>query len=111
MEKFFYTDENGNQLLTEDGGSFFVGEGWDGVISAKRYPLGPGLRYIVSDGDTLESIVWKQYARRDAAAINQVLAANMGIADLGPELPAGWVVALPDLAQVKSETAVLRLWN
>lgn len=42
-----------------------------------------------------------------------VLEANPGLADIGPILPAGVVVSLPDLAAAgdAAEPEVLRLWD
>jgi phage tail protein X len=66
--------------------------------------------YIASNGDTAELIAWKVYGTQDARVVEQLLDANPGLADLGPELIAGTSVMLPTI----STTAQLqgrRLWD
>ncbi|MGX5834796.1 tail protein X [Aeromonas piscicola] len=66
--------------------------------------------YLTSDGDTLDYIAWKYYQTLDGRVVEQLLDANPGIADLGPVLPAGVLVNMPDIAPQQQEQGV-RLWS
>lgn len=46
------------------------------------------------DGDVLDGMVWRHYGRVPGA-VEQVLDANPGLADLGPALPPGTKIRLP----------------
>jgi len=63
------------------------------------------------DGETVDEICWRVLGRtRDVT--EQVLALNPGLAALGPQLPAGTVITLPQLAAaapVVRET--VKLWD
>lgn len=61
-------------------------------------------------GDTVDLICWRYYGRT-AGVTEQVLDANPGIADLGPQLPIGTIVALPESPAPSSSVASLRLWD
>lgn len=68
--------------------------------------------YITSDGDTAASIAYRQYGSLDGQVVERVLLANPGLADYGPDLPAGVRVALPVLdAAVTTKTTGLKLWS
>ena len=66
--------------------------------------------YRTSDGDTLDYIAWKYYQTLEGRVVEQLLDANPGIADLGPALPAGVLVKMPDIAPQQQEQGV-RLWS
>lgn len=66
--------------------------------------------YRTSQGDTLDFICWKFY-RQQSGAVEVVLLANPGLADLGPVLPENTVVMLPDLPKPASEVQPIRLWG
>lgn len=66
--------------------------------------------YRTSDGDTADYIAWKYYGTQDGQVVEQLLAANPGLADQGPVLPAGLVVQLPDLEAV-GQTDGVKLWD
>ncbi|WP_373887341.1 tail protein X [Aeromonas veronii] len=66
--------------------------------------------YRTSDGDTLDYIAWKFYQTLEGRVVEQLLDANPGIADLGPVLPAGVLVKMPDIAPQQQEQGV-RLWS
>lgn len=51
--------------------------------------------YRCSNGDTLDWICWKYYGTE--AVLPQVFEANPGLADLGTHMPAGTLVALPEV--------------
>jgi phage tail protein X len=64
--------------------------------------------YFTKDRDTVDSICHAYYGRT-SGAVEQVLEANVGLADYGPELPAGVLIALPDIAE--PSTQVVRLFD
>ena len=66
--------------------------------------------YIASAGDTVDFIAWRYYGTQDARVVERVLEANKGLADLGPELPAGTRVTLPEL-DTRGEQAGVKLWD
>ena len=66
--------------------------------------------YRTSDGDTMDYIAWKFYETLEGRVVEQLLDANQGIADLGPVLPAGVLVKMPDIAPQQQEQGV-RLWS
>lgn len=66
---------------------------------------------IAMDGETVDAICWRALGRTKDVT-EQVLALNPGLAGLGPALPAGTVVTLPELtaaAPVVRET--VNLWD
>lgn len=69
------------------------------------------MEYEAREGDTLDAIAWRHYGTADAAHVHALLVANPGAADLGPELPAGTVIALPDAGGITAESGVVRLWD
>lgn len=66
--------------------------------------------YVSSEGDTVDFIAWKFYGTQGGRVVEQVLEANKGLADFGPELPAGTEVVLPDINTSK-DLAGVRLWD
>ncbi|HDR9259638.1 TPA: tail protein X [Burkholderia vietnamiensis] len=69
--------------------------------------------YISRDGDTLDYIAFAQYGAATPAILRAVLAANFGLADLGPLLPLGTPVVLP-VIDVSTQTATdkeVALWT
>lgn len=65
--------------------------------------------YVTKDGDTVDQVVYKYYGYT-AKAVEQVYAANPGLADMGPVLPHGVRIELPALAPQVTETGP-RLWS
>jgi phage tail protein X len=65
--------------------------------------------YRTSSGDILDDLCWRHYGRQ-AGAVEAVLDANPGLADLGPVYPAGVLIDLPDLA-VPAAPGPVRLWE
>ena len=63
-------------------------------------------------GDTVDAICWRHYGHT-AGVTEQVLLANPGLADLGPILPLGTAVTLPDLPTQPAETTrqLVNLWD
>lgn len=66
--------------------------------------------YIASAGETVDYIAWKVYGTQGARVVERLLDANKGLADIGPELPAGTVVQLPELPTVAERQGV-KLWD
>ena len=69
-----------------------------------------GVRYRTRDGDSLDAICWKHYGRQ-AGAVEAVLEANPGLSEVGPVLPAGFVIGLPELPQTAPEIETVGLWD
>ncbi|BAO20623.1 putative tail protein X [Pseudomonas phage PPpW-3] len=67
-------------------------------------------QYITSHGDTADYIAWKHYGTQDGRVVEQLVAANPGLADVGPVLPAGILLTLPVIKQAVSDK-VVRLWD
>ena len=63
------------------------------------------------DGDVLDGVVWQHYGGHVPGTVEAVLAANDGLAALGPVLPPGTRIELPDLQAPPAVTTVLRLWE
>lgn len=66
--------------------------------------------YRTRDGDMLDYICWKHYGQQ-SGAVEAVLVANPGLADLGPVYPAGVEILLPDLPKPVAEVQPIRLWS
>jgi phage tail protein X len=60
-------------------------------------------------GDTVDRICQRVYGRT-AGVTEQVLIANPGLADLGPILPMGTLITLPEQAP-QAESPMLQLWD
>lgn len=60
--------------------------------------------------DTLDAICYRAYGRT-AGVTEQVLQANPGLAELGPVLPHGTPITLPDIPQQPSRTLTVQLWD
>lgn len=68
------------------------------------------LEYKSRDGDTVDLIAYRHYGNTSDSTIEQVLLANRGVADLGPILPAGVTLILPDITQPHTQDEI-RLWR
>lgn len=62
-----------------------------------------------AQGDTLDLICWRHYGRTDGV-VEQVLEANPGLARLGPILPHGTLVQLPEIA-TQPQRQTVQLWD
>lgn len=65
---------------------------------------------IANQGDTVDTICWRYYGRT-AGVTEAVLDANPGLADLGPVIPHGTAVTLPDAAPQAEQRQVVNLWD
>jgi len=64
-----------------------------------------------NQGETLDALC-QRVLGRTGGVVESALAANPGLADLGPVLPMGTPVQLPDATiATQTETALVQLWN
>ncbi|WP_193391515.1 tail protein X [Erythrobacter sp. SG61-1L] len=61
-------------------------------------------------GEMLDQIVWR-HRGRTAALVEQALELNPGLADLGPVLPAGIAITLPEAASAQPVRETVKLWG
>lgn len=61
-------------------------------------------------GDTVDAMCWRHYGRT-AGVVEQVLEANPGLADLGPVIPHGTLIQLPDQAAPAEHRQMVNLWD
>lgn len=67
---------------------------------------------VESEGLTLSVIVWRLFKRKPEGYVERVLAANPGLAGLGPYLPVGTRLVLPlDVETQAPARVVTRLWD
>lgn len=63
------------------------------------------------EGDTVDGICWRELGRTKGVT-EQVLSLNPGLAALGPALPGGTAVILPDQAQLAPAVLeTVNLWD
>lgn len=62
-------------------------------------------------GDTVNAILYRETSRFDDDAEAALWEINPGLAAYGPVLPAGVVVAIPDLTESVSADQVINLWD
>lgn len=67
------------------------------------------MRVIAQQFDTLDALCWRHYGRT-AGVTENVLRANPGLVDLGPVLPHGHPVELPD-RPAQPTKPLLQLWD
>ncbi|WP_027710199.1 tail protein X [Zooshikella ganghwensis] len=68
------------------------------------------MRYLTKQDDNLDAICWQYYGEREVGFyVLQALDANPGLAELGPFLPAGLTLELPDLPSPIQTTQ--KLWD
>lgn len=60
---------------------------------------------IRGDGITVDLLLWRRYGVRGKSLVEQTLDTNPGLAALGPYLPHGTIVNLPDLPPVAARPA------
>ncbi|WP_321367913.1 tail protein X [uncultured Desulfuromusa sp.] len=66
--------------------------------------------YRCQDGDMLDQICFAYYGYT-SGAVEAVLEANPGLADLGTVYSAGLEINLPELAQNTTVTETIKLWD
>ncbi|WP_199098956.1 tail protein X [Dyella sp. ASV21] len=63
------------------------------------------------EGDTVDALCWRELGAT-AGVVEKVLELNRGLAALGPVLPVGTLVMLPDRSTVTAPTLpILQLWD
>ncbi len=69
------------------------------------------MRIVTSHaGEPLDALVWRTTGGA-MAAVQATLAANPGLAALGPELPEGTAVLIPDVLPSSAEVELVQLWS
>ncbi len=68
------------------------------------------MKYTTRDGDTVDAIAWRVYGSTSNQVVESVLAANVGLADYGPILPAGVTITLPEIA-APAKAKGIKLWD
>lgn len=67
------------------------------------------MKYRTKDGDMVDQICRAHYGA-EAGHTERVYAANPGLADLGPVLPSGVLIALHE-PEIVPTTQIVRLWD
>jgi phage tail protein X len=68
------------------------------------------MQAISHQGDTVDSLCWRHLGT--SAVVERVLEANPGLAALGPILPEGTTVTLPDTAPASTAgKTLIQLWD
>lgn len=66
--------------------------------------------YTTKEGDTVDLIAWQERGQT-AGVTEQILDLNPGLASVGPVLPFGLTITLPDPAPKKTVRKVARIWG
>ena len=66
--------------------------------------------YRTKDGDVLDALCSKHYGET-LYNIEEVFAANPGLAAHGPVLPSGLLITLPAIEAETPKAATIRLWD
>lgn len=66
---------------------------------------------IDREGMTVDLVVWKALGRQDERLVERTLALNPGLAGLGPILPVGTQLELPDISAKPEAIETTRLWS
>ncbi|VVE67904.1 phage tail protein [Pandoraea anapnoica] len=67
------------------------------------------MRVRAMQNDTVDAICWRVFGRTQGV-VEATLAANPGLADLGPILPHGHPIDLPD-QPAQAEKKTVQLWD
>ncbi|EKN3458389.1 MULTISPECIES: tail protein X [Yersinia] len=67
------------------------------------------MRILAQQYDTVDAMCWRYYGRTEGVT-EKVLAANPGLADIGPVLPHGYPVEMPEVSAATT-TQTLQLWD
>lgn len=81
------------------------------AAAAAAAPAPTPTAYRAGDGATLDEIAWRAYGAE--SAVHDILAAtaNAALARLGPALPAGALVALPEIESAPPAPQPAPLWS
>lgn len=66
--------------------------------------------YTTIQGDTVDWVCFKYYGSTAGRVVEQVFEANTGLADMGPVLPIGVQIILPEITPIP-EINEVRLWD
>lgn len=67
---------------------------------------------VMTEGLTLNIIIWRKFKRSYEGVMESVLATNLGLADLCPILPVGTVFTIPETKFDNSDSSdVVNLWD
>lgn len=66
--------------------------------------------YTTRQGETVDIACLSHYART-SGVVEAVLAVNPGLAGLGPVLPFGTQILMPDMPSVSAESRLTSLWD
>jgi phage tail protein X len=72
--------------------------------------MADGALYRTRDGDMLD-VICKSWYGESSRYTEAVLEANPGLADLGPVLPSGVVIELPEFPGLSVKPGSVRLWD
>ena len=67
-------------------------------------------QYTTKANDMVDAIAYSKYGAT-AGYTEAILAANPGLADQGPLLPAGITITLPDLSNQAQQIQTIKLWS
>lgn len=68
------------------------------------------MKYRTKDGDVLDAVCKRHYGDL-AYRVEDVIAANPGLAARGPVLPSGVIIELPEIEDTAQERPTIRLWS
>ncbi len=68
------------------------------------------MKYRTRDGDVLDAICARYYGNTPHR-VEDVIAANPGLSSLGPVLPSGLIIELPEIEDTAQERPTIRLWD
>ena len=68
------------------------------------------MKYRTKDGDVLDAICARHYGDTPYQ-VETVIAANPGLAALGPVLASGVIIDLPEVEGTAQERPTIRLWD
>ncbi|HJW26424.1 MAG TPA: tail protein X [Rhodocyclaceae bacterium] len=67
------------------------------------------MRVIAQQGDTVDSLCWRHLG--SSKPVEETLEANPGLSAIGPVLPIGTPVDLPDQVSAVQTTTLINLWD
>lgn len=67
------------------------------------------MQVVSHQGDSLDALCQRHLG--STAMVEAVLDANPGLAALGPILPMGSRVTLPDTAAARTDSSIIQLWD
>ncbi|HHL2458544.1 TPA: tail protein X [Yersinia enterocolitica] len=67
------------------------------------------MRILAQQYDTVDAMCWRYYGRTEGVT-EKVLAANPGLSDIGPFIPHGYSVEMPEVSAATT-TQTLQLWD